>query len=51
MGSDSWVTAVVANADGCTNDHERQVLHGIADGLGISHAFVYQTLTQDCEPD
>ena len=42
---------LVANADGCTNDHERQVLHGIADGLGISHAFVYQTLTQDCEPD
>ena len=42
---------VMASADGKANDVERAVMDDIADQLGISRAFICQTLAQDCEPD
>ena len=38
-------------ADGGASDAERSVLNDIADQLGISRAFICQTLEQDCELD
>ena len=42
---------VMSKADGKANDIERAVMDDIADQLGISRAFICQTLEQDCEPD
>ena len=42
---------VMSKADGKANDIERAVMDEIADQLGISRAFICQTLEQDCEPD
>lgn len=42
---------VMSRADGKANDIERAVMNEIADQLGISRAFICQTLSQDCEPD
>ncbi len=42
---------VMSSADGKANDVEREVMDDIADQLGISRAFICQTLAQDCEPD
>jgi uncharacterized tellurite resistance protein B-like protein len=42
---------VMSRADGKANDIEREVMDDIADQLGISRAFICQTLAQDCEPD
>ena len=42
---------VMSKADGKANDSERAVMDNIADQLGISRAFICQTLEQDCEPD
>lgn len=42
---------VMSRADGKANDIERTVMNEIADQLGISTAFICQTLAQDCEPD
>ncbi|MGI9317460.1 MAG: M48 family metallopeptidase [bacterium] len=42
---------VMSRADGKANDIERAVMDDIADQLGISRAFICQTLSQDCEPD
>ncbi|MEJ2176457.1 MAG: M48 family metallopeptidase [Gammaproteobacteria bacterium] len=42
---------VMSRADGKANDIERTVMNEIADQLGISRAFICQTLAQDCEPD
>ena len=42
---------VMSKADGKAHDAERGVMNDIADQLGISRAFICQTLEQDCEPD
>ncbi len=42
---------VMSMADGGASDVERGVLNDIADRLGISRAFICQTLAQDCELD
>ena len=42
---------VMSRADGKSNDAERVVMDEIADQLGISRAFICQTLAQDCELD
>ncbi|MCP4983984.1 MAG: M48 family metalloprotease [Gammaproteobacteria bacterium] len=42
---------LTSRADGKANDVEREVMDDIADQLGISRAFICQTLAQDCEPD
>jgi uncharacterized tellurite resistance protein B-like protein len=42
---------VMAKADNKSSDIERAVMDNIADQLGISRAFICQTLVQDCEPD
>ena len=42
---------VMSRADGKANEAEHAVMDDIADQLGISRAFILQTLDQDCEPD
>ncbi len=42
---------LMSMADGGASDAERSVLNDIADQLGISRAFICQTLEQDCELD
>ena len=42
---------VMSRADGKASDVERAVMDDIADQLGISRAFICQTLAQDCELD
>ncbi|MBX2838550.1 MAG: M48 family metalloprotease [Gammaproteobacteria bacterium] len=42
---------VIAMADPPMHDQERALLHGIADGLGVSRTFVSQTVEHDIEPD
>jgi len=42
---------VIAMAEGDVDNNEREVLNGIADGLGVSRTFICQTIEQDCEPD
>ena len=42
---------VIAKADGKTSEAEREVLNGVADGLGITRTFVCQTMEHDLEPD
>lgn len=42
---------VMSRASGKATDTERVVLDDIARQLGISPAFICQTLAQDCEPD
>ncbi len=42
---------LMSMADGGASDVERSVLNDIADQLGISRAFICQTLEQDCELD
>ena len=42
---------IISRADGKTSEAERNVLNEIADGLGVSRAFICQTMAQDVEPD
>lgn len=42
---------VMARADNKASDIERAVMDNMADQLGVSRAFICQTLAQDCEPD
>ena len=42
---------LMSRADGATGGQERRVLNEIADALGISTAFICQTLDLDCELD
>ncbi len=42
---------LMSMADGKANDIERAVMDDIADQLGISRAFICQTMDQDCELD
>ncbi len=42
---------LMSMADGGASDAERELLNDIADRMGISRAFICQTLEQDCELD
>lgn len=42
---------LIAQADNDTHDAELNVLHDIADAMGISRNFICQNISQNCEPD